>query len=259
MTASSRTIDYGDRGTVIVVADADALAQAAADLVKLTIDDARTTYNRALVALSGGSTPKRMGQILASSPYSETVAWRDAEFFWGDERWVPLDSPESNAGEALRTYLQQVPVPGEQIHPYATTSSTPEASAEQMAAEIATYGEAETTRFNLILLGMGDDGHTASLFPGTAAIHESDRLVVSHRVEKLDATRLTFTPVLINAAHKVVFLVGGEGKAEMLHKVLDGPVDVDSYPSQVVRPASGTLTWLIDEAAAAQLERTGNG
>lgn len=255
----SRTIDYGERGTVVVVADAEALAYAAADLVKATIDAARTTYTRALIALSGGSTPKRMGQILAGNPYSESVAWRDAEFFWGDERWVPLDSPDSNAGEALRTFLESVPVPKEQIHPFATVDTTPEASAAEMAAVIATFGENDLTRFNLVLLGMGDDGHTASLFPGTAAIHEDASTVVSHRVEKLDATRLTLTPALLNAAHQVAFLAGGAGKAPMLHNVLDGPIDVDTYPSQVVRPTHGSLTWIVDEAAAVQLERNTHG
>lgn len=254
----ARTIDYGERGTVHVVADADDLAFAAADLVKQVIDEARNAYPKALIALSGGSTPKRMGEILAALPYSETVAWRDAEIFWGDERWVPLDSPESNAGEAMRGFLDKVRIPRAQIHPYAL-DTTPEASAAQMAASIATYGADETTRFHLILLGMGDDGHTASLFPGTEAIHERRKLVVSHRVEKLDATRLTFTPPLINAAFQVAFLVGGAGKADMLHKVLDGPVDIDTYPSQVVRPAHGKLTWLVDEAAAAQLERASHG
>lgn len=254
----ARTIDYGERGTVLVVANAEELAQAAADLVKKVIDEARTIYPKALIALSGGSTPKRMGQILAAEPYTDTVAWRDAEFFWGDERWVPLDSPESNAGEAKRGFLDQVRVPRSQVHPF-TTDTTPEASAAEMAASIATYGEDETPRFHLILLGMGDDGHTASLFPGTEAIHENEKLVVSNRVEKLDATRLTFTPKLINAASQVAFLVGGAGKADMLHQVLDGPIDVDTYPSQVVRPTHGKLTWIIDEAAATQLEKSTNG
>lgn len=255
----TRTIDYGERGTVIVVANAEELAQTAANLVKQTIDDARTLYPKALIALSGGSTPKRMGQILAAEPFAETVAWRDAEFFWGDERWVPLESPESNAGEAMRGFLDHVPVPRSQIHPFAYADSTPDSSAAEMDATIATFGGGETPRFSLILLGMGDDGHTASLFPGTSAIHETGKLVVSNRVDKLDSTRLTFTPTLINAAHQVTFLAGGAGKAGMLHNVLNGPIDVDLFPSQVVRPTNGTLTWVIDEAAAANLERTSHG
>jgi 6-phosphogluconolactonase len=255
----TRTIDYGERGTVVVVADNEELAQTAASLVKQTIDDARTRNPKALIALSGGSTPKRMGQILAAEPYTETVAWSDAEIFWGDERWVPLESSESNAGEAMRGFLDHVRVPRSQIHPFAYTDSSPEASAEEMEATIATFGDGETPRFSLILLGMGDDGHTASLFPGTPAIHESTRLVVSNRVDKLDTTRLTFTPALINAAHQVTFLAGGAGKADMLHNVLDGPVDVDLFPSQVVRPIKGSLTWIIDEAAAANLDRNSHG
>ena len=251
----TRTIDYGERGTVVVVATAEDLAQLAANLVKQTIDDARTLYPKALIALSGGSTPKRMGQILAAEPFADSVAWQDAEFFWGDERWVPLESPESNAGEAMRGFLDHVRVPQSQIHPFAYADSTPEASAAEMEATIASFGDHQTPRFSLILLGMGDDGHTASLFPGTSAVRETEKLVVSNRVDKLDTTRLTFTPRLINAAHQVTFLAGGAGKADMLHQVLDGPINVDLYPSQVVRPTNGTLTWIIDEAAAVHLER----
>lgn len=253
---SESTLDYGERGQVAIAADGEALADMAATLITKTAVHARDESRKAYIALSGGSTPKRMGQLLANAPFADQVDWDYLVFFWGDERWVPLSSPESNAGEAQRTFLNTVSIPAEQIHPFDTTLNNPATTASQMSDLIRkTVPGAPVPRFDLILLGMGDDGHTASLFPGTDAIQEHEALVVSHYVEKLDAERLTFTPALINAAKHVVFLVGGAGKASTLNKVLDGGIDVDRLPSQVIRPADGTLTWMIDRAAAAELER----
>ncbi len=255
MTDSTRSLDYGDRGQVLVVKDGEALASTAANLVKAAIGRQSARGQRAMVALSGGSTPKRMGQLFAETSLRDSVDWSSVEFFWGDERWVPLSSSESNAGEAMRAFLDHVAIPKDQIHPFQTEDISPEESATAMEETIRRLGKAEVPRFDLVLLGMGDDGHTASLFPGTDAIHERHRLVVSHFVPKLDSTRLTFTPLLINTAKRVAFLVGGEGKADMLHTVLDGPVDVSVFPSQVIRPIGGNLTWIVDEAAAAKLDR----
>ena len=261
MTADSRTIDYGERGTVLVVQDAEALAVTAAGIVRTTIDAAATAGHRALIALSGGSTPKRMGQLFAGEPLTSAVQWTNVEIFWGDERWVPIDDPESNAGEATRGFLNDVPISPDHVHPFTTEGIEPAQSAAELAAKLTTLQpDAAIPVFDLVLLGMGDDGHTASLFPGTAAVHEEHELVLSHWVDKLNTTRLTFTPPLINAASAVVFLVGGAGKADMLTRVLDGPIEVDATPSQVIRPTAGTLTWIVDEAAAAKLEwNTGNG
>jgi 6-phosphogluconolactonase len=255
MTDSTRSLDYGDRGQVLIVRDGEALASTAANLLKSAIGRQSARGRHALVALSGGSTPKRMGQLLAEPRLRDSVDWSSVEMFWGDERWVPLSSAESNAGEAKRAFLDHVAIPHYQVYAFETEGITPEESAAAMEETIKRLGKADVPRFELILLGMGDDGHTASLFPGTEAIHERHRLVVSHFVDKLDSTRLTFTPVLINTAKRVAFLVGGAGKAEMLHTVLDGPVDVSVFPSQVVRPIGGNLTWIVDEAAAAQLDR----
>lgn len=254
MTEVLRTLDYGERGVVKVVADAAALAREAAATLVATTSEAVAKAGSASVALSGGSTPKQMGALLASESWRANVPWDRIQFFWGDERWVPLDSDQSNAGEALRGYLEPVGVPSANIHPFATTGVEPDASASAYEATIREIVPgAPVPSFDLLLLGMGDDGHTASLFPGTAAIHEADRLVVAHFVPKLDATRLTFTPPLINAARQVVFLAAGAGKAERLRDVLEGPTDLDTLPSQVVRPVTGSLTWLVDEAAVANL------
>jgi len=221
-----------------------------------TVEEATAAGHRALIVLSGGSTPKKMGQLLAQEPLIERMPWANLEVFWGDERWVPLADSESNAGEAMRGFLDAAPIPRDQIHTFATEGIAPEDSAAAMERTIRELQpDTGVPRFDLVLLGMGDDGHTASLFPGTAAVHETERLVVSHDVDKLNATRLTFTPPLINAALKVAFLVGGEGKAKMLVRVLDGPVDIDALPSQSIRPTDGYLTWLVDVAAASRLSK----
>ena len=253
--------DYGERGRVVVVPDGEALARAAAETFVRAMSAAVAERGRGTVALSGGSTPKRMCELLVASPFREQVPWAEIEVFWGDERWVPLASPESNAGEAKRILLDHVPVEPARVNPFPTLDavSDPTIAAEMYATQLRiVFGLAQSMpEFDLILLGMGDDGHTASLFPGTAAIHERDRLAVAHRVDKLDADRLTLTPPVLNNGREVVFLVGGGGKAATLTRVLEGPERVDELPAQVVRPVRGTLTWLVVEAAAAEL--TGPG
>jgi 6-phosphogluconolactonase len=253
----TNVLDYGERGQVVVLDSAEVLAEVAADLVAKTSIKAADEDRMAYIALSGGSTPKAMGKILAG-PKGAEVKWDHITFFWGDERWVPLDDPESNAGEAKRAFIDASPIPESQVMPFKTAGIDPFGAASDMERRIHEIVPGEPIpRFDLILLGMGDDGHTASLFPGSDAINEHESLVVAHRVEKLDALRLTFTPALINAAKHVAFLVSGSGKAATLSDVLDGGIDVDRLPSQVVRPTDGTLTWLVDAAAAADLERAG--
>jgi 6-phosphogluconolactonase len=258
VSAPAKSIDFGPRGIVRIWPDADALAAAAADALAMAIVAAVAVQGRAFVALSGGSTPNRMGQLLNEPRYRNAIAWPQTDIFWGDERWVPESSPESNAGTAIRTFLDKVPIPPDQVHAYTTADGDPAAAAAAYEAEVRRImgRPAGVPAFDLIFLGLGEDGHTASLFPETAAIHETDRLVVAHRVEKLDATRLTFTPVLLNAAQRVIFLVSGEGKASILARVLDGREDPDHYPAQIVRPAAGSLEWFVDQPAASALSET---
>ncbi|HEV2106913.1 MAG TPA: 6-phosphogluconolactonase [Thermomicrobiales bacterium] len=250
-----RVIDFHDRGEVMVYADAEGLAQAAAARFTSIVVDAVNRRGRAFVALSGGSTPRRMGELLANRPFREMIPWSDIEIFWGDERWVPLDSDESNAGVAKRTLLNHVPVEPSRINPVPTDVADPGVAATMYIAQLRTvFGVVdEVPAFDLIFLGLGDDGHTASLFPGTAALHEDRELVVAHYVPKLDAYRLTVTPPVLNAGREVIFLVGGASKASTLAQVLTGPDRVDELPAQVVRPSSGRLRWLVDESAAAEL------
>ena len=248
-------LDYGDRGRVQIVADGQALARSAAELVQQVITTAVAERGQAYIALSGGSTPKAMGAILREEPFRTSIPWSDVQIFWGDERSVPIGDPENNAGEAIRGYLDSLPVPPANIHPF-DTSLDPDSSASHYAAVISQIvpGEPHPV-FDLVLLGMGDDGHTASLFPQTPALAITDRLVVSNWVEKLNTTRLTFTWPLINASRTVAFLAGGAGKADRLFDVLDGDLDTDRLPSQLIRPTSADLRWIVDEPAAARLSR----
>lgn len=249
-----RRLDLGVRGEAWVVADPEALAREAASLVINTLHVAVTTRGVASIALSGGSTPKRMGELMVQEPYVSQMPWPSIEFFWGDERIVPLESDESNAGVAKRTFLDHVPVDPGRVHPWQTDIDPVSAAANYSAV----LGERLTTeahfpRFDLILLGMGDDGHTASLFPYTEALQESERWAVANPVEKLNTTRLTLSAPTINNARMVVFLVAGAGKASRLAEVIDGPGDPDRLPSQRIRPHNGRLIWLVDEAAVSEL------
>lgn len=242
-------------GAVKIVANAEALAQAAADRFVQAVRAAVAARGRATVALSGGSTPKRMGELLASDLYRAQVPWDRVDIFWGDERWVPESSPESNAGAARRTLLDHVPVPAARVHPWPTADADPAAAATAYEATLRrVFGQAAGVPvFDLVLLGMGDDGHTASLFPHTGALDQTTPLAVANLVPQHDTTRLTLTYPVLNAAREVLFLVGGAGKAGALAAVLEGPDDPRQFPAQAIRPANGQLTLLVDEAAAANL------
>jgi len=246
--------EYGERGHVVVVEDGEALAQYAATLMREHAEAAIAQRGRATIALSGGSTPKRMGELFAAPEWRDLPFWAGCQIFWGDERWVPLESPESNAGVAIRTFLGQVAIPADQVHPMPTVGWEPGEAASAYAALIRELvpTQYDTPSFDLVFLGMGDDCHTASLFPQTAALQELNLLVTHNYVPKLDANRLTLTSPTINNARSVVFLVGGASKAEPLQRVLEGPIDTDLMPSQLIQPEGGAL-WVVDRAAAANL------
>ncbi len=198
------------------------------------------------VALSGGSTPLPLYALLALPEWAARIDWPHVQVFWGDERCVPPDHKDSNYRMARNALLEAVPLPAGNIHRM-RGEIDPAQAAEEYERVIA------NVRFDLILLGMGGDGHTASLFPGTAVIHEQKRRVVAHYVDKLSMWRLTLTPSAINAARNVTFLVSGADKAERLRDVLRGPYQPDVLPSQIVKPEEGRLCWLVDKAAVALL------
>jgi len=223
---------------------------------------------RFTVALSGGSTPRAMFSLLSADPFIDTVPWSSIYFFWGDERCVPPDHAESNYRMATETLLSKAPVPGQNIFRIPAEDADHDRAAEQYSATLKQFfltgpgatrsGTAPLSdwpRFDLVFLGMGPDGHTASLFPGTAALRVTDRIAVANYVEKFQAHRITLTATTINNARNVTFLVAGADKAATLKAVLEGPPQPDLYPSQLIRPRNGTLLWLADEAAAGQLKQ----
>ena len=205
------------------------------------------------MALSGGSTPGRLHEILGEPPMSERVPWKRVRVFWGDERCVPPEDPGSNYRMACETLLDHVPLPAENIHRMRGELG-PDAAAEAYEKELRGFFQVPWPTFDLILLGMGNDGHTASLFPGSDILHETTQPVagVSAHYQDRPARRVTLTPPAINAARHVVFLATGAEKAETLRSVLEGRFQPDALPAQVIRPTDGQLMWLVDSAAKVQ-------
>ena len=217
----------------------------------------------AWIAVSGGTTPKAMFALLAdrSAPYFARVPWDKLNLFWVDERCVPPTDAESNYRMTNEAMLSKVPLPAGQIHRM-KGELEPEVAASQYEAIIrAEFGldRSGDPVFDLVLLGMGDDGHTASLFPHTQALFAMVPLVVANHVPQKDTWRVTLTWPVINRARRVAFLIEGAGKAQVLDDVLLGPYDPESKPSQLIRPDSGKLTFLLDAAAAAKLPAATDG
>jgi 6-phosphogluconolactonase len=238
-------------------ADAEAVSRAAANEFVRCAREAVAARGRFTVALSGGSTPKRMYQLLAEPSFRDQVDWGKVEIFWGDERSVPPDHNDSNYHMAAEAMLRCLPVPAAQVHRMEAERTDRDAAARQYEAALARVFEAapggEPPAFDLILLGMGPDGHTASLFPHTTALRETARWVAVNYVPKFATDRMTFTAPVLNLAREILFLIAGTDKAEPLHEVLEGPPNCDLYPSQLVRPTAGRLVFFVDRAAAAKL------
>jgi 6-phosphogluconolactonase len=231
------------------------LFQAAAEEFIRAATDAVTKRGRFTVALSGGSTPRNMYTLIAANA-SASLPWDRMFFFWGDERHVPPDDADSNYRMANEALLSKAPIPPANVFP--VPAENPDAAAaaeayEQTLRKFFALASGEFPRFDLILLGMGPDGHTASLFPETSALQEKSRLVVANWVEKLKTSRITLTLPVLNAARCVTFLVSGTEKATVLREVLEGSAPAEKYPSKLVQPDEGRLIWLVDRAAASEL------
>lgn len=251
--------------SIEIFPDLATLAQRAAEQFAGLADHAIRKRGRFVVALSGGSTPKQMNALLAVPPLSTRVKWSKVYVFWSDERCVAPEHPESNYRMARETLLAHVPIPDKNIFRVQGELSVEEAARKYDDKLRAFYANqpgdtipvGQLMRFDLILLGLGDDGHTASLFPGTPGIRENGRwaVAVKHDTPPLPLVdRVTFTPPLINAAANVTFLVAGAAKADRLYQVLHDPHDPDRLPAQVVRPKDGKLHWFIDAAAGAKIK-----
>jgi 6-phosphogluconolactonase len=240
-----------------ILKNLDQVSTASAETIIQVAIDAIEKRSIFRIALSGGSTPKTLFTKLASDPdFKKQMPWKSTHFFWSDERTVPPDHPESNFRMAREAMFKHVDVPQSQIHRIHAEMEDPNAAAQEYENEIRQHfnvNAPQFPKFDLILLGMGPDGHTASLFPATEALQEKKRLVVSNWVSKFNTYRITFTVPLINAACTVMFLVGGEDKAATLKAVLEGPDDPHVFPSQFIKP-DGDLIWFVDQAAGKLLE-----
>jgi 6-phosphogluconolactonase len=238
---------------VEILPDALALANRAAQLI---FTQAISINNRFTIALSGGSTPKRLYELMAdpNAEYRKHLPWQRMHFFWSDERPVGPGDSESNYRMANEAMLSRVAIPEGNVHRILGEKSSAQDAADAYESELRSFfglANDELPRLDLVLLGMGADGHTASIFPGSEVLQERERLVAAPWVEKLHTYRITMTLPVLNNATNVLFLVSGEDKAAMLNELING--EPGKFPAQAINPNSGSLTWLLDEAAASKL------
>ncbi|MDO8836848.1 MAG: 6-phosphogluconolactonase [Vicinamibacterales bacterium] len=240
--------------TVHVYPSRQELAHAAACVFVERSREAIGLRGRFAVALAGGSTPRELYRLLGDDDaFRGAVSWPDVQVFWGDERHVPPTHDDSNFRAAREALLDRVPIPRHQVHRIEAESPDAERAALAYEATIrAVFGLAVGAwpSFDLVLLGMGQDGHTASLFPGSATVHERARLVAAPLIETFASHRITLTPPVFAHARAIAVLVAGAEKARTLQEVLEGPLVPDRYPVQCLRESIGTVTWLVDAAAA---------
>ena len=235
---------------IFISENLQALSRSTAEMFVRIGSEAIERNNRFAVALSGGSTPKLLFQILSSEEFRLRVDWTKTFFFFGDERHVEPNSAESNYRMVRENLFEPLKIPPENVYRWRAEWQNAEEIALDYEKTLTDFFETEMPRFDLILLGMGADGHTASLFPETYALTETQKLAVANWVKKLDSFRLTLTFPLINNAANIIFLVGGTEKAEMLKTVLEGEFEPQKFPAQNVNPRDGNLFWLIEKDAA---------
>jgi 6-phosphogluconolactonase len=242
--------DMSFKQKIIIKDDPGILAKQAAEIF---VAGARHSIDKKgffSVAVSGGSTPRRMHQMLATEPYIQNVPWQQTHIFWVDERCVPQDSPHSNYGTAKRDFIDNVPIPRSHVH-WITCKPSLQKSAKayrKILKDIFSFENTRIPRFDLIYLGMGADGHIASLFPEQKSLHEKEKLVVAVKGGNPNANRITMTLLLLNQARHIVFIITGVEKAKTVKRVLeDGNIRL---PAQKIRPVNGQLTWLLDRGAA---------
>lgn len=231
----------------------DKLSIAVADWLVQYAAEVLLQQDRFTIALSGGSTPKLLHELLASDAYKNKFDWQKWHVFFGDERFVPFADERNNAKMAFDTLLNHVPIPADHVHIMQTEHISPEDSAVAYEKLLHQYFDGAETSFDLVLLGMGDDGHTLSLFPGSPVVHEAHAWATSLWLPSQDMFRVTLTHAIVNHAAAVAFLAAGSKKTTVLKEVLNGDYNPDVYPSQIIQPLQGQLHWFVDEAAAAEL------
>lgn len=229
------------------------LSIAAAEMIIDIAINAVAQRGRFAVSLSGGSTPGQLFSLLSTEAYKDRLPWKNTFVFWGDERCVPSNDERNNAYMAKMVLLDKVAIPFSNIFPVSVDLS-PADAAKDYEKSIKDFFGTAATQFDLVLLGMGENAHTASLFPGTPVLHEHISLVKEVYVEEQKMFRVTMTAELINQAHNIVFLVTGKAKAAVLQTVLNEAYQPEKYPAQLIKPGDGKLYWLVDEAAAALIK-----
>ena len=228
----------------------DQLSISVADWMVKYIHDTLQKQEKFTLVLSGGNTPKKLNELLASDAYKNKIDWKKVHIFFGDERFVPFSDERNNAKLAFDTLLNYVPVAKENIHIMPTENIMPEIAATEYEKILHKYFTGKGKTFDLIFLGMGDDGHTLSLFPGKKnVINETAKWCVSLWLESQNMFRITLTHGIVNKSAAVAFLVSGNGKAKVLHEVLKGKYNPELYPSQIINPENGELHWFADEDA----------
>ncbi|HJT58531.1 MAG TPA: 6-phosphogluconolactonase [Ktedonobacteraceae bacterium] len=239
---------------IAIYPNIDVISQQAAQYIVRIATESIARQSRFTIALSGGTTPRKLYGLLGTEPYLSQIDWVLTHIFWSDERCVPPDNEESNYHMAHEVLLSKIPIPATQVHRMPAEMLNRNVASQEYADEMRqVFGTDDIPHFDLIQLGMGPEGHTASLFPHQASLHEQQRLVMPVSVPKPPPDRLTFTPPLLNAARNVLFLLTGSDKAAALHAVLESPYNPDEYPAQIVRPSDGEVTWMVDTAAAQKL------
>lgn len=239
---------------IAIYPDLDTISQQAAAYVARIAREAIVTRGHFTIALSGGNTPKKLYILLATGPYSSQIDWQLVDIFWSDERCVPPDDPESNYYMAQEVMLRHLSIPVAQVHRMPADRPDRDAASLAYTRDMQeVFGTNHVPDFDLIQLGMGPEGHTASLFPHQSSLRETQRLVMPVSVPKPPPDRLTFTPPILNAAHHVLFLATGADKVDALHAVIEGPTNPEEYPAQIVQPPNGEVTWMVDSAIAQKL------
>jgi 6-phosphogluconolactonase len=234
--------------------DADEVTTALAEWITELIAKTLLTKDRFTIALSGGETPKTLYKKLAAEPYKEKIAWNKIHFFWGDERVIPFTDERNNAKMAYDNLLSQIKISEEQIHRI-NTGINPEKSAEQYEKILHQYFDNKENTFDLVLLGMGDDGHTLSLFPNSLVLFQNNKWVNAVDSPDKKMKRITLMPEVVNKSASVAFLITGSSKASSLKKVLEGKLQLEELPSQLIKPANNELHWFLDESAAQELRK----
>jgi 6-phosphogluconolactonase len=239
-----------------VVSDLEAMSHKAAEMFVNSSRTCMASQGKFSVAISGGSTPRRLYTLLGSNPYREEVNWLLVHFFWVDERCVPKEHEESNFKAAFDTLLSKISIPDENIHRI-MGEGAPDKAARDYEEEVRkSFGMSGLPMFDLVILGMGEDGHTASLFPGSSLLKERIRLAAPVYLERPNRNRITLTLPVLNNATQILFLIAGHSKADVVYEILGNERKKERYPAGLIRPVHGAMTWLIDQEAAKKLGAT---